>query len=83
MNGTNDTNVIVHGTGTATDPYTVNFRVTAQSHAWHWTFHEIVILVCLAAVAGFLLGFYCGKRQKQSGRSVSRETDPGKSPETS
>jgi hypothetical protein len=33
MSGTNNTNVIVHGSGTAADPTVYDFHVTAQSVA--------------------------------------------------
>jgi hypothetical protein len=62
-----DTNAVVTGSGTAGDPYTYNFHVTAQSYRGpHWLFYVALILIGLAAVAGFLLGFYFGKRRKKA-----------------
>jgi hypothetical protein len=63
----NDTNIIVHGSGTASDPRTFEFHTTAQSYGTPWMFYLVVIIVLgLAAAAGFLLGFYFGKGRRKS-----------------
>jgi hypothetical protein len=67
MNGTNDTNAIVTGSGTASDPRTYDFQVNAQSY--HGTprmlYIVVIIVLGLVAVTGFLLGFYYGKSRKK------------------
>jgi ABC-type multidrug transport system permease subunit len=65
MNGTNDTNVTISGNGTTNDPYTYNFHATEESYGAPWMFW-IVMIVMLGATlaAGFLIGFYFGKRRK-------------------
>ena len=61
----NDTNTIVQGSGTASDPYTYNFHDTAQSYGAPWMFYVVAIIALCSAVAfGFLLGFFLGKRRK-------------------
>jgi hypothetical protein len=69
MNGTNDTNAIVSGSGTAADPYTYNFHTTSETFMMpHFMFYAVLILivVVLAATGGFTLGFYFRKRRKKS-----------------
>jgi hypothetical protein len=67
MSGTNDTNMTVSGSGTASDPYTYNFHETAQSYGAPWMFFIVAIIVLgLAASIGFLLGFYFGNRRKKA-----------------
>jgi hypothetical protein len=62
----NDTNIIVTGNGTAGDPYTYNIHTTGQSIVMtHGMLAIIIILVGLAAVGGFLLGFNFGVRRKK------------------
>jgi hypothetical protein len=61
----NDTNVIVHGTGTASDPTTYEFQTTAEGYGGaFWMLYAAILLVTLAAAAGFLLGFHFGKKRK-------------------
>jgi hypothetical protein len=63
----NDTNVIVTGSGTASDPLTYNFHVNAQSYGTPWMFYIVVIIMLgLAAAAGFPLGFYFGRCRGKS-----------------
>jgi len=57
-----DTNIAVTGSGTASDPYIYNFHITAQSHWLLW----MICVIGLSAIAGFLIGFYFGKRRKKS-----------------
>jgi ABC-type multidrug transport system permease subunit len=70
MNGTNNTNVVVTGSGTASDPITYNFHTNAQSYGHDgtsWMFYIVVIIVLgFPAAVGFLLGFYFGKSRKKS-----------------
>jgi hypothetical protein len=60
----NDTNTLVHGSGSASDPTTFEFHESAQSYGSHVMVCAVVVVVFLAAAAGFLLGFYFGKRRK-------------------
>jgi len=66
MEEMSDSNVIVSGSGTAKDPYIYSFRTTSQSYGTPVMFYAVIIVIGLVAVAGFLLGFYFGKRRKHS-----------------
>ncbi|HEV7924370.1 MAG TPA: hypothetical protein VGR14_03385 [Verrucomicrobiae bacterium] len=70
MNGTNDTNAIVTGSGTASDPYIFNIHATSETAMIpHFMFYAVLIVVAFlafVAAGGFMLGFYFGKRQKKS-----------------
>jgi hypothetical protein len=61
----NDTNITTTGSGTASDPTTFNNHVTSQSVVIsHFGLYVVIIVVGLAAVTGFGLGFYFGKSRK-------------------
>ena len=58
MNGTNDTNSVVHGSGTASDPYTFNFHTYAQSvgsrSPWEFRGEGFLLGLIVAAVVAYL-----------------------------
>ena len=48
MNSTNDTNIFVSGSGTASDPYTYNYHATAISYSGHTQIHiDLAIWVAI------------------------------------
>jgi hypothetical protein len=65
MNGTNDTNMTVSGSGTASDPRTFDFHTTGNTYVVPGVFYIIFLtIIASVAIAGFMLGFYFGKRRK-------------------
>jgi hypothetical protein len=62
----NNTNIVVSGSGTGSDPYVSNYHITAQSSGESWVLSAVLIVASVTAVGGFRLGYYFGQRKKKT-----------------
>jgi hypothetical protein len=62
-----NTNIIISGSGTASDPYIYNFHPHSETVVLpHFMLYAVLIAALLAAGGGFVPGFYFGKRRRKS-----------------
>ncbi len=71
MNHTNDTNVVVHGSGTAQDPYTFNFHASPMTTS-SFTARSSGLLPLGIWVVFFVSLFFWKKLTKKEGEKTTR-----------